>query len=515
MNWLILSITFCALTSFVGSYNILGLFPHPGISHFNFFHPIMRGLAEAGHNVTVISHFPDRKPVENYTDLVLPPVDLFINTVDLKALTKRRFYTPLKIFFSLHEWGEEACRNTFESEALEKVLSGDIQFDAIIMEQFNTDCLMAVAHILKVPVVALSSCPLMPWHYERMGNPIIPSYIPALFLDQSENIDFLSRVGNWFIYHGYNFLYNQYNHKLATELVRQRFGQHMPDTRELSMETSVFFVNQHYSLTGAKPLSPAVIELGGIHIQGQTEPLNEDIQSFLDSAEHGVIVFSWGSMVRTETLAPEKLEAILKAFKRLKQKVIWKWENNTLPHQPKNVFISKWLPQKDILSHPNVKAFMTHGGLLGSIEAAYFGIPVVITPMFADQYHNAATLVDRGMGTILHFEDITEATVFNALTTVLDKKFMDNAKNIAHSFKKRPKTAMETAIWWVEHVIETKGAPLTKSISSRMSRFAYYSLDVYTFLAVVIFLTVSACQFLINNVGRIWRKPLEDKVKIM
>ncbi|XP_055839618.1 UDP-glycosyltransferase UGT5-like [Episyrphus balteatus] len=512
MNWLLLIATICGCTTYTSSYNILGLFPHPGISHFHFFHPIMRGLAEAGHNVTVISHFPNKKPMENYTDLGLPPVDLYVNVVDLKDIEKRVFHTPFHIFFSLNQWGEEACRNTFESDALEQVINGNTQYDLIIMEQFNTDCLMGVAHVLKVPVVALSSCPLLPWHYERVGNPIIPSYIPALFLGQSENIDFLHRIGNWFIYHGFNFLYNHYSHKLATELIRQRFGQHMPETRDLVMNTSVFFVNQHYSLSGAKPLSPAVIELGGIHIESQTDILNKDIQQFLDSAEHGVIVFSWGSMVRAESLSPIKLNALLSAFKRLKQKVIWKWENETLPNQPKNVLISKWLPQKDILRHPNVKVFMTHGGLLGSTEAAYSGIPVVVTPLFADQYHNAATLVERGMGTVLHFKDITETTVYNAITTVLDKKYIDNAKKIAHSFRIRPKSAMETAIWWVEHVIETQGAPLTKSISSRMSRFTYYCLDVYTFLAVLLVVSVFVSRWMLSVASKIINRL--DKVKI-
>lgn len=41
----------------------------------------------------------------------------------------------------------------------------------------------------------------------------------------------------------------------------------MPEVSELAKETSLMFVNQHFSLSGAKPLSPSVIELGGIHIQ--------------------------------------------------------------------------------------------------------------------------------------------------------------------------------------------------------------------------------------------------------
>lgn len=35
--------------------------------------------------------------------------------------------------------------------------------------------------------------------------------------------------------------------------------------------------------------------------------------------------------------------------------------------------------------HPNVKAFVTHGGLLGSSEAAHCAVPTVVTPMYGDQ----------------------------------------------------------------------------------------------------------------------------------
>lgn len=67
------------------SLKVLGLFPHPGVSHFHFFHPIMRGLAEAGHDVTVVSHFPDKNAPPNYKDLKLSDTNLLMNSVDLEV----------------------------------------------------------------------------------------------------------------------------------------------------------------------------------------------------------------------------------------------------------------------------------------------------------------------------------------------------------------------------------------------------------------------------------------------
>lgn len=74
--------------SCTNSLKVIGLFQHPGVSHFHFFHPIMRGLADAGHDVTVVSHFPDKNAPSNYKDLVLGKTEILTNSVDLEV--KRR-----------------------------------------------------------------------------------------------------------------------------------------------------------------------------------------------------------------------------------------------------------------------------------------------------------------------------------------------------------------------------------------------------------------------------------------
>jgi glucuronosyltransferase len=55
-------------------------------------------------------------------------------------------------------------------------------------------------------------------------------------------------------------------------------------------------------------------------------------------------------MLQAETLPEDKRDAFLQAFSELPQHILWKWEADTLPGQPKNVRIEKWCPQADILS---------------------------------------------------------------------------------------------------------------------------------------------------------------------
>jgi len=47
--------------------------------------------------------------------------------------------------------------------------------------------------------------------------------------------------------------------------------------------------------------------------------------------------------------------------------------------------------------HPNVKLFISHGGISSVYEAVDAGVPVLGFPLFYDQPRNIENLVDAGM----------------------------------------------------------------------------------------------------------------------
>jgi len=49
--------------------NILGIFPMPAKSHMTVQSALMKELARRGHQVTVFSPFPEKYPIENFTDI--------------------------------------------------------------------------------------------------------------------------------------------------------------------------------------------------------------------------------------------------------------------------------------------------------------------------------------------------------------------------------------------------------------------------------------------------------------
>lgn len=72
-----------------------------------------------------------------------------------------------------------------------------------------------------------------------------------------------------------------------------------------------------------------------------------------------------------------------------------------------------------VLAHPNVKLFISHGGLLSTIETIYHGVPILGIPVFGDQETNVANAVHNGFALGLPYRDLTEEKLARALDELL------------------------------------------------------------------------------------------------
>ena len=75
----------------------------------------------------------------------------------------------------------------------------------------------------------------------------------------------------------------------------------------------------------------------------------QDLQEFVDEAEDGFIVFTLGSNSQVSNMPEHLRTAFVRAFSRIPQRVLWKWEAGDIPGLSSNVKIVKWLPQQDLL----------------------------------------------------------------------------------------------------------------------------------------------------------------------
>ncbi|KAK0086261.1 hypothetical protein PV325_003460 [Microctonus aethiopoides] len=467
--------------------NILGVFSHPGKSHFDAFKPLLEELARRGHELTVVSYFPRDNtsvPLLNYHDIDLAnSVEVFVNVVNLMEI-KHTLITQLIEVTILRDWALKCCRDSLSVPKVKELIKSDAKFDLIITEAFNSPCFLGFVHRFNAPFISLSSHVLMPWA-NNLGNPENPSYVPNIFHGFSSNMNIYQRLINTISKLYMNFFYEFAVSWSMHSIVEEAFGPGVPPLNEIARKESAMLVNTHYSLQGAKPNVPTVIEVGGLHIQ-QPKPLPNNLKKFLDDAHEGVLYFSWGSMIKASTMSNHTLNEILKAIGNIPRKVIWKWENENLPNKPKNVLIQKWLPQAAILKHPNVKSYLAHGGLLGLSEGVHYGVPMVVVPMFGDQFNNAAAARERGVAIVLEWSTLDANTLRSAIDRVFnDSSYQRNAKLLQKAYNDRPATALQTAVWWAEYIARGNGDNFIKSHATLMSWYQIALIDVAHFDARV------------------------------
>jgi glucuronosyltransferase len=311
------------------------------------------------------------------------------------------------------------------------------------------------------------------------------SYVPHPFLHYTDKMTYSERMHNAVYSLVEDFAYSGFHIPHQRKLYNKYFPNAKKSFDELYKNSAIIFMNTHISSSSARPYLPNMIEIGGIHVE-PAKPLPQDIQEFLDSAKNGAILFSMGSLIQAVQWPTEKREAFVKAFAKLNLKVLWKYENETLPNKPDNVMINPWIPQRDILAHPNVKIFITHGGLLGTTEALVEGVPVLGIPVYGDQKMNMAKAVTREYGLKVALEDVDEENISNSLKELLSNpKYAENAKIISSRFKDRPMTAQESVVYWTEYAVRHKGAPHLRAAGNTLSFFEFHLIDVYVTLSLI------------------------------
>ena len=83
-----------------------------------------------------------------------------------------------------------------------------------------------------------------------------------------------------------------------------------------------------------------------------------------------------------------------------------------------NMVGAEFLPQTTLI--PQVDAVITHGGNNTTTEAIHFGKPMILLPLFWDQYDNAQRMDETGFGVRLATYAFTEDEMDAALARVLD-----------------------------------------------------------------------------------------------
>ncbi|EDW64684.1 UDP-glucosyltransferase 2 [Drosophila virilis] len=492
--------------------NVLAVFPHFGYSHFKVALPILSELAQRGHHLTVISYVrnPQAAQLPNYEQLLISDAtedqsNTTINVVPLSEHTPTRsLKVLLEEYYELYTNGQISCERLYESGHVETVLRRHQQrpYDVLLTEYFSTDCQLGIAKLLQLPIIGLSTCALMPYYYDRIDLPDTPSYVQSEFVGFTRPLNFRERLLNFAQAKLLKLIYRLHTNRADNALIKRHLQIDVDVDAVARAQTAFVLGNQHYSHLGSRPHSRQFLEVGGVHITRKDEQqLSSRIALFLEQSKQGVVFISWGSMVRASSIDAEKLDAIIDVLLKQPLNVIWKWEATEQPKPQldasKFLFV-KWAPQLALLCQPQVRLFWAHAGLLGLTEALHCGKPLLMTPIYGDQFLNAHAAQDRGVGLKLDYEHINVETLQQSLQELAKPSYAERALKISQVFNQRERTPLETAVWSVEHVMRhgMLAAELLQSPGIELNWFVYHSLDSLALIFAVLLLLIASWRAL-------------------
>ncbi|EDV93638.1 UDP-glycosyltransferase UGT5 isoform X1 [Drosophila grimshawi] len=506
MNLLHLCLILMACLCHVWGYSYLMISHTAANSHFYVGQALAKGLVAAGHEVTVISPFPQKNPLKNYVDVPTP------SSISVMAVHKNKILDIVKIPIlfrlpAMHGVGISMTQSLLEEHSVQSLLSQNRTFDAVICEVFMNEAHFGFAEHFNAPLITFSTMGASSWTTDLVGTPSPPSYVPHFLLQFGDHMNFFERAHNllFILYQG---AYEQCVYFPKQEqLYKKYFPNNKQNFYDMRKNTALVLLNNHVSLGFPRPYAPNMIEVGGMHINRKRQQLPQNIEDFINGAQHGVIYFSLGSNLKSSALPLEMREALVETLRNLKQRVLWKFEEPNLPGKPDNVFISDWFPQDDILAHEKVILFITHGGLLSTTESIYHGKPVLGIPFFGDQFMNMARAQQSGYGLTLRFTELTAETFKNSINKLLsDPSYTQKVHDMSVRFRDQHETPLERAVYWVEHVTRQKGARYLRSASQDLNFIQYYNLDVLIMiiggLGFVIFTFIYLLMALIKVIAK-------------
>ena len=178
------------------------------------------------------------------------------------------------------------------------------------------------------------------------------------------------RLLNTVLTHGLNMYQNWFVFPRIQPRI-DRFFPNSPPLSELKTNISAAFANTHPALSYPREMPPGAVELGAIHCR-PARLLPRYMEEFISkSGPDGFIVFGVGSIIRMDEMPVEMISVFVRVFARLKQQVIWQWKGfggSRPANLTDNVMLVDWLPQQDLLGHDKCRAFITHGGLLSTVN---------------------------------------------------------------------------------------------------------------------------------------------------
>ncbi|CAH1399790.1 unnamed protein product [Nezara viridula] len=474
--------------------NILVISTVASPSHSIWCNKLAQLLVDRGHTVTILDTDPPRKKLANLTTYTLEGgYEYADDYLDYTKVSKED--SPVDAIDFFHDASQRSCNKMLLSPTFKRFLTEHSNkkkpFDLIIHDITNCECFLGLVPFFGNPKLVLVTAFAESQALYVMGSQGHLIQSPQQVTHFSHPMSFAEKLQNLF----YN-LYNYYRyHKYVNFLdasSKDVLGKSNPHVLEIAKSAAVALVNAHPIIDTPKYYSPAIIHIPGFHID-ETKKLDAETQEFLDGAKHGAIYFSLGTNLHSSLMSEDRINIFLNVFKKLKQRVLWKFEVPNIKNLPENIKISKWFSQNDVLAHPNVKLFISHCGLMSTQEAIYHGVPIISMPFWMDQHSLTRKLLKKGVAIPLSYAELSENSVQEAIEKILtNNSYTLEMKRWSKLFADRPMKPRELAAFWIEHVLRNDDHQYLKPPETFLSTLELFFFDLKTILGIVLGLMIAS-----------------------
>uniref|UniRef100_A0A2K6M3H5 Uncharacterized protein n=1 Tax=Rhinopithecus bieti TaxID=61621 RepID=A0A2K6M3H5_RHIBE len=293
-------------------------------SHWMNMKTILEELVQRGHEVTVLAPsayilfdpnnssalkievFPTSLTKTEYENIVMQQIKRWS---ELPKDTFWLYFSQIQeIMWKFGDIIRNFCKDVVSNKKLMKKLQ-ESRFDVVFADAIFP-CSELLAELFNTPLVySLRFTPGYSFEKQCGGLLFPPSYVPVVMSELSDQMTFMERVKNMIYMLYFDFCFQIFAMKKWDQFYSEVLGK---NTHTLS------------------------------------ETMGKEMEEFVQSSgEHGVVVFSLGSMVTK--MKAERANVIASALAQIPQKVLWRFDGNKPDTLGLNTRLYKWIPQNDLL----------------------------------------------------------------------------------------------------------------------------------------------------------------------
>ena len=223
------------------------------------------------------------------------------------------------------------------------------------------------------------------------------------------------------LYRVYRFLYNKWYYYHADKAMvgprnelRESYG--LPPVAQYNENRAerpyMAFIEGYFGFTEARLLPPFIQIVGPFMINESRKPLEQPVAQWLDTCDSFIYV-SFGTMFQFTDQQAEVINALVKNSPFCFLIVSKVFKSNL-----KNVKVLPFVNQIDVLEHPKIKGFISHGGQGSVTETIMSLVPMVCLPQGRDQFYLCDRVQATGIGEMIKPYELTIERITSALNEI-------------------------------------------------------------------------------------------------